>query len=62
MRERIGGGPPFMIVTHGVDLEKARATLGDAEADRLIAEGRSLTDDEVFALAAGEVPAATVPA
>jgi predicted ATPase/class 3 adenylate cyclase len=58
MRERIGGGPPFMIVMHGGDVEEARVKLGEAEADRIVAEGRTLTDDELLALAASDAPAA----
>jgi predicted ATPase len=51
MRERIGGGPPVMMINRGTELQDARALLGEEEADRIEAEGRNLTDDEVVTLA-----------
>ena len=58
MRERIGGGPPLIMMMAREEVDQARAALANAEADRIMAEGRTLTDDEVLALAATKEAAA----
>jgi hypothetical protein len=40
-----------MMINRGTELQDARALLGEEEADRIEAEGRNLTDDEVVTLA-----------
>jgi tetratricopeptide (TPR) repeat protein len=54
MRDRIGGGPPLMMMMGDEVVAEARAALGDAEADRIMADGRTLTDEEVFTLAGSQ--------
>jgi predicted ATPase/class 3 adenylate cyclase len=52
MRQRLGGGPPLIMLMASDTLDAARRSLGAAQVDRLLNEGASIPEDEAISIAA----------